>query len=184
MIFITSNHHKLLEYQYAIPDIRSYQLELIELQAQTVEEITKSKVEEAFSKLQQACFVEDVSLEIDILGGFPGPYVKWFIARNTPQHIASITSKLNQSKALAKAVIGLKMNEDTPPIVLVGQVSGQIVTPRGESEFGFDNIFQPDGSTKTFGEMTEEEKHTYSHRSQAISLLQKFLKNHDAKKVS
>ncbi len=45
-----------------------------------------------------------------------------------------------------------------------GQIEGRIVRPRGESEFGFDRYFQPDGETKTFGEMTKEEKNAISHR--------------------
>lgn len=180
MIFITGNANKLTEYQHAIPTITSQKLDLTEVQAQTVEEISTAKAEEGFKKLEQACFVEDVALEMEALGGLPGPYVKWFINANSLEHIAKLASEMNQSRATAKAVLGLKVSSEISPIVLVGEVSGQIVSPRGDSSFGFDNIFQPDGSMKTFGEMTKSEKHQYSHRGRAIAKLQEFLKNHHA----
>jgi inosine triphosphate pyrophosphatase len=180
MIFITGNVHKLTEYQHAIPTITSQKLDLTEVQAQTVEEISAAKAEEGFHKLGQACFVEDVALEMEVLGGLPGPYIKWFLGANTPEHISDLANQMNQTKATAKAVLGLKIDSAGAPIILVGEVQGQIVPPRGNSDFGFDNIFQPDGAMKTFGEMTKAEKHQYSHRGRAIAKLQEFIKNHHA----
>lgn len=177
MIFITGNANKLIEYQHAIPTITSQKLDLTEVQAQTVEEISAAKAEEGFKKLGEACFVEDVALEMEILGGLPGPYVKWFLHANKLEHIAILAKSLNQTKAVSKAVLGVKVDTNTSPVILVGEVQGQIVSPRGDSSFGFDNIFQPDGSMKTFGEMTKAEKHQYSHRGRAIIKLQEFLKS-------
>lgn len=180
MIFITGNAHKLKEYQSAIPNITSQKIDLAEVQEATVEEISYAKAVEGFQALNQACFTEDVSFEIEVLGGFPGPYVKWFLKTNSEQHIAQIVEKLGNAKAIVKAVIGLKVDQESEPVILVGRVEGVIVHPRGESTFGFDNIFQPDGSTKTYGEMTSEEKNTYSHRGKAIQALQEYLNTHYA----
>lgn len=180
MIFITGNVHKLAEYQQAIPTITSQKLDLAEIQAATVEEISAAKAEEGFKKLGEACFVEDVALEMEVLGGFPGPYVKWFMYANTLEHIATLAKSLNQTKAVSKAVLGVKVDTNTPPMILVGEVQGQIVAPRGESDFGYDNIFQPEGSEKTFGQMSKEEKNQYSHRGRAIIKLQEFLQNQHA----
>ena len=53
-----------------------------------------------------------------------------------------------------------------------GRVSGRIVWPmRGENGFGFDPVFQPDGETRTFGEMDPAEKHAMSHRAVAFAKL-------------
>ena len=52
-----------------------------------------------------------------------------------------------------------------------GRVEGRIVAPRGENKFGWDPIFEPLGSTKTFAEMTPEEKIAVSHRGRAAAAL-------------
>jgi XTP/dITP diphosphohydrolase len=53
---------------------------------------------------------------------------------------------------------------------------GKITTePRGTGGFGFDPIFQPQGTTKTYAEMTLQEKNLYSHRAKAAKKLAEFL---------
>jgi XTP/dITP diphosphohydrolase len=58
------------------------------------------------------------------------------------------------------------------PECFIGEVKGEITTDvrekQGKSGFGFDPIFQPEGSAKTFAEMTIAEKNGYSHRAMAI----------------
>ena len=56
-------------------------------------------------------------------------------------------------------------------------MQGTIVAPRGQSTFGWDNIFQPKGYEKTYGEMTLDEKNTLSHRSRAIHVLGEYFSN-------
>lgn len=59
-----------------------------------------------------------------------------------------------------------------------GEVAGDIVwPPRGTQGFGYDPMFQPDGHSRTFGEMSPEEKHglsaekpPLSHRARAFKL--------------
>jgi XTP/dITP diphosphohydrolase len=48
---------------------------------------------------------------------------------------------------------------------------------QGKSGFGFDPIFQPEGSVKTFAEMTIEEKNSYSHRAAAMRKFAKWYKS-------
>ena len=54
----------------------------------------------------------------------------------------------------------------------LGEAAGKITTEErrgnGKSGFGFDPIFQPSGSAKTFAEMTIEEKNGFSHRAKAV----------------
>ena len=53
-----------------------------------------------------------------------------------------------------------------------GRVEGQVVDPpRGEGGFGYDPLFQPDGHSRTFGEMPPAEKHALSHRGRAVRRL-------------
>ena len=53
-----------------------------------------------------------------------------------------------------------------------GRVDGALVwPPRGENGFGFDAMFLPHGSARTFGEMSPEEKHADNHRARAFRAL-------------
>lgn len=52
-----------------------------------------------------------------------------------------------------------------------GRVFGTLVfPPRGGQGFGYDPIFRPDGHETTFGEMTSEEKHGWSHTGKGEGL--------------
>jgi len=67
---------------------------------------------------------------------------------------------------------------ETRPLFFVGECYGKITSKeRGSSGFGYDPLFIPDGESKTFAEMTTEEKNRYSHRGRALDKLIDFLKN-------
>ena len=56
--------------------------------------------------------------------------------------------------------------------VFEGEARGRIVwPPRGEKGFGYDPIFEPEGHTRTFGEMNHEEKLPLTHRARAFEKL-------------
>ena len=75
-------------------------------------------------------------------------------------------------RARAKTVIATYDGQSSPRI-FVGGVDGSIASaPRGTEGFGWDDIFIPIGTKKTFAEMPPEEKDCYSMRRQA---LEKFL---------
>lgn len=61
--------------------------------------------------------------------------------------------------------------------VFIGTCQGMIShEERGTKGFGFDPIFIPSGSNKTFGEMDVREKNRYSHRGKSIEMLAKYLR--------
>jgi len=60
-------------------------------------------------------------------------------------------------------------------ILFQGRCNGQIVAPRGETRFGWDPIFQPDGQTNTFAEMDTAAKSKISHRGLALKKLKSSL---------
>ena len=75
--FVTSNPGKLREAAALLPvPIDALDVDLDEIQASTVEEISLHKLEQARRLVDGPVFVEDVALGFDALGGFPGPYVK------------------------------------------------------------------------------------------------------------
>jgi XTP/dITP diphosphohydrolase len=65
---------------------------------------------------------------------------------------------------------------DNKEYLFEGQVDGEILTDqRGNTGFGYDPIFRPLESEKSFAEMSAEEKNVISHRGRAVAKLSDFL---------
>jgi non-canonical purine NTP pyrophosphatase (RdgB/HAM1 family) len=86
-----------------------------------------------------------------------------------------LTQTFGSARATAQTCIGYA-NEQGEIAFFEGIISGTVVAPRGTGGFGWDAIFQPTGSSKTFAEMTPQEKHQFSMRRIAIERLQQYLK--------
>lgn len=171
LILVSSNPNKGIEAEriLGIPLLR-VSLTLPEIQAATVEEITRYKVEVARSKGYERLIVEDVSLGFDELGHFPGPYVRWLLEAAGGKGLAAIAYALNNRAAKAQCCVGYWDGRSVK--MFLGETSGEIlVEPRGQRHFGWDAWFQPRHSGKTFAEMTDEEKDAVSHRGHAYRKL-------------
>ena len=176
LILVSSNPNKGIEAEriLGIPVLR-VALALPEIQAATVEEVTRYKVEVARSKGYSQLIVEDVSLGFDELGNFPGPYVRWLLEAAGGTGLAAIAYALNNRAAKAQCCVGYWNGRDVK--TFLGEVSGEIlVQPRGARHFGWDAWFQPRDSQKTFAEMTDDEKDAVSHRGRAYRLLAEALR--------
>lgn len=171
LILVSSNPNKGIEAEriLGVPLLR-VSLALPEIQAATVEEITRYKVEVARTKGYNRLIVEDVSLGFDELGNFPGPYVRWLLEAAGGKGLAAIAYALNNRAARAQCCVGYWNGSEIR--VFLGEAPGEIlVEPRGERHFGWDAWFRPGGGAKTFAEMTDEEKDAVSHRGKAYRLL-------------
>ena len=124
---------------------------------------------------------DDAGLEINALNGAPGVNSKRWVGEDATdaQRIASLLEALEgvpDRRARFVAAIAV-VHPDTVPEVVVGVCEGQIThTPAGQSGFGYDPIFVPNGYEQTFAELGEEIKNQISHRAkalqQALALLQ------------
>lgn len=138
------------------------------------------KAEYVFNKFNTPCFADDTGLEVEALNGDPGVYSARYAGpqRSSTDNMELLLSNLaNQSnrKAQFKTVITYIDKEGTHSFI--GIIKGVITDkPLGTQGFGYDPIFIPEGSKKTFGEMSLEEKNQYSHRAKATSQLISFLK--------
>jgi non-canonical purine NTP pyrophosphatase (RdgB/HAM1 family) len=171
LILVSGNPNKGIEAERILgqPLLR-VAISLPEIQAASVEEITRYKVEVARTKGHNRLIVEDVSLGFDELGNFPGPYVRWLLEAAGGAGLAAIAYALNNRAACAQCCVGYW--DGRRIITFLGEVSGEIlVTPRGNRHFGWDAWFQPRGSSKTFAEMTDAEKDAISHRGVAYRRL-------------
>lgn len=180
LILVSTNPNKGIEAEriLGMPLLR-VSLVLPEIQAGTVEDITRYKLEAARTKGYHRLIVEDVGLGFDELGNFPGPYVRWLLEAAGGKGLAAIAYALNNRAACAQCCVAYWNGHEGK--IFLGECSGEIlVEPRGERHFGWDAWFQPRGSNKTFAEMTDEEKDRLSHRGHAYRKLAAYLKSEPA----
>jgi non-canonical purine NTP pyrophosphatase (RdgB/HAM1 family) len=176
LILVSSNPNKGIEAEriLGVPLLRA-SISLPEIQAASVDDITRYKLEVARAKGYGRLIVEDVSLGFDELGNFPGPYVKWLLEAAGGKGLGAIAYALLNRNARAQCCVAYWDGVDAR--VFLGECSGEVlVEPRGEQKFGWDAWFKPHGSTKTFAEMTPAEKDEISHRGQAYRMLRDHLR--------
>jgi len=176
LILVSSNPHKGIEAEriLGMPLLR-VSLPLPEIQAASVEEISRYKLEVARTKGYARLLVEDVSLGFDELGNFPGPYVKWLLEAAGGKGLAAMAYALNNRSALAQCCVAYWDGGDEGKL-FTGECRGEVlVQPRGEQTFGWDAWFKPHGSDKTFAEMSDAEKDAISHRGNAYRKLAQYL---------
>ncbi len=174
LYFITGNPGKLAEVQSILGDVQGLDIDLPEIQSLDGYEIIRAKLEEARKHQVGELIVEDTSLYFDGLNGLPGPLIKWFIKTIGTDGLNKMSEVFGNKKAEAKTIIGY-CNIEGKISFHEGTIRGTIVLPRGEG-FGWDPIFQPEGYTKTFGELTAAEKNSFSHRKIALEKLKAYLK--------
>lgn len=186
LVFATNNRHKLEEASAKIDSgIQLLTLEDIgcnediEETGSTFEENASIKSRYIYDKYQLNCFGDDSGLVVDALNGEPGVYSARYAGEHG-NHLANISKVLEKlkgvenRKARFKTVISLIWNGNEH--FFEGVAEGTIrYQPAGNSGFGYDPIFQPDGYDITFAEMSLEEKNKISHRARAVEKLIIFL---------
>ena len=173
IFFVTNNIHKfnearrvLAQYDIAVAMLR---LKPSEIQDDDIENIAKASALEASNRTRLPVIVEDAGLFIDALKGFPGPYSNYAYRTIGKEGILKLLEDCDNRKARFKSVV-VFCSPDLGAKCFRGIVEGRISKEvRGESGFGFDPIFEPEGlSGRTFGELSIEEKNEISHRSRAL----------------
>ena len=145
----------------------------------TLEENASGKSRAIYEMTRIDCFSEDTGLEVKALDGEPGVKsaryagdVRSFDA-NIEKLLINLAGKKDR-RARFRAVISLLI--EGSETLFEGICEGRIIEEkRGEQGFGYDPVFIPAGSLKTFGEMSMDEKTRYSHRARATQKLVAFL---------
>ncbi len=180
LYFVTGNLGKFAEVRELIPEIEQLELDLPEIQEINSREIIVHKLLEALSHHPGELIVEDTGLYLDCLNGLPGPLVKWFLTTIGNDGLARLSETLGNNRAVARTVIGYARSHQEMHF-FEGELIGKVVPPRGNLGFGWDPIFQPDGSVKTFAEMSTEDKNAMSMRRLAADSLRKFMQDSKSK---
>lgn len=145
----------------------------------TLEANAREKSETIHRMTGRNSFSEDTGLEIDALNGEPGVLSARYAGeqKSADDNIVKVLQLLENHtdrKARFRTVISLILNGQEHQFE--GVAEGVILTSRkGGKGFGYDPIFQPEGSDKAFAEMDMAEKNQYSHRGKALRKLIDFL---------
>lgn len=189
LVFVTNNAHKLEE----IRAILGERIEILSLSdigchadipetADTLEGNARQKSRYVYEHYGLDCFADDTGLEVESLGGAPGVYSARYAGGQGHDSQANMNKLLkemeekNNRKAQFRTIISLiEKGEERQ---FEGIVKGQITKEkRGESGFGYDPIFQPDGYDTTFAELGSDIKNRISHRARAVAALCDYLTN-------
>lgn len=188
LVFASNNANKINEIQQLVPDA----IQIVSLQdigcteeipetADSIEGNAILKANYVTEKYGFNCFADDSGLEVDVLNGEPGVYSARYAGEpknddnNMNKLLLNLKDKTNR-KANFKTVICL--NVEGEQHLFTGIINGKIIDEKvGNNGFGYDPIFVADGYTKTFAELSMEEKSSISHRGQAVKQLVTFCKN-------
>ncbi len=188
IVFATNNPNKLKEIQSLIPK----EIEIISLKEigcnEDIPETGDTLKANAFQKAQYIkdnfnydCFADDTGLEIDELNGDPGVYSARYAGpeRNASANMNKILNKLKgkkNRKAQFRTAIALILKGEEH--LFEGKVEGYISKDKqGNEGFGYDPIFIPENNTRSFAQMSMQEKGAISHRGRAVKKLVTYLNN-------
>lgn len=181
--FVTGNLNKLKEFQAIVEDssIVHQKIDLEEIQG-SIAEISTKKAKAAANAIGGPVLVEDTCLVFNALSKpnleLPGPYIKWFLDSLGVEGLPKLLSGFEDKSAQAVCTFAYCEGPGCEVKLFQGVNDGTIVdVPRynGDSPFGWDPIFQPNGYKQTYGEMDKSLKNTISHRYKALVLVKKFL---------
>ena len=186
LVFATNNTHKLEEIKAILGD----KVEILSLAdidchsdipetADTLEGNARQKSMFIYEHYGLDCFADDTGLEVDCLNGAPGVFSARYAGdghdsqANMEKLLREMNGKTNR-KARFRTVISLIENGEEHQFE--GIVNGKIIEKkRGETGFGYDPIFRPDGYEETFAELGNEIKNKISHRANAVASLCEYL---------
>ena len=192
ILFLTGNRNKVIEANDILSNL-GYEVEqflvnglppeFIEPQSSSISDVSRFKIQQALELISETEFknhaflVEDSGLFIECLNNFPGVYSSYISKTIGNQGILNLLlEKSNRNAEFRTYSILYKNGEYFHALgVCPGNISNQI---RGTNGFGFDPIFIPEsGDGRTFGEMSENEKASKSHRGESLRILYEELKH-------
>lgn len=186
IVFATNNKHKLDE----IRKISEGKLEILSLNdincrtdipetGTTLEENALIKARFVKDNFGYDCFADDTGLEVKALDGAPGVYSARYAgedcrAEDNIRKLLTNLEDISDRRAAFRTVIVLLIGDEQ--YFFEGAIHGKIIDEkRGESGFGYDPVFVPDGYEQTFAELGEDIKNNISHRAIATTKLIRFL---------
>lgn len=187
LVFATNNKHKLEEIRailgskidiLSLDDINCH--EDIPETADTLEGNAQIKAQFVYDHYHLDCFADDTGLEVEALNGAPGVFSARYAGgeghdseANMKKLLSEMQDKTNRKARFRTVIAFIEQGEI---LLFEGIVNGCITEEKhGDSGFGYDPIFRPDGFSETFAEMGNEAKNQISHRANAVKKLCEYL---------
>ena len=191
--YVTTNEGKVREAREYM-DCEQFEYDYTEIQSPDIGTVAAHGAREVYREAGEPVLVDDAGLFVDALEGFPGPYssfvedtlgierVQRLVAEEETRRAAfrcvlaycdgeefeaSPDPVDRENRALAAAGDGSDEDTGVPVKLFEGTVRGRIVPARGEGGFGYDPIFEHEGTT--MAEMGVDEKNAISHRGRALA---------------
>jgi len=176
--FVTGNANKLREVVEILGknfpnQLISNDVDIPEFQGDA-DTVSSLKCKSAFNLIKGPVIVEDTCLCFKAMNDLPGPYIKWFLKGIGAAGLPKMLVGFEDKSAYAMATFAYLEDSSHEVKLFKGITEGTIVEPRGDSGFGWDSCFQPTGYTKTYAEMTAEEKNAISHRKKAVEAMREY----------
>ncbi len=187
IVFATNNSYKLAEIRAMLPqgidvlslaDINCH-VDIPET-ADTLEGNALQKAQFIYENYGYDCFADDTGLEVDALDGAPGVHTARYAGEqhdteaNTDKLLSELKEK-NSRRARFRTIIALIEKGEVH--LFEGVVDGEIATERrGADGFGYDPVFIPEDTGKTFAELGVSVKNKISHRARAVCKLMNYLR--------
>lgn len=191
LVFATNNAHKLEEIRAILGD----KVEILSLNdinchadipetADTLEGNAELKAAYIYTNYGLDCFADDTGLEVEALNGAPGIYSARYAGgqghdseANMKKLLTEMAGKINRNAQFRTAICLIEKGNKH---LFEGIVKGRIIeAKRGNSGFGYDLVFIPEGYNETFAEMGNAEKNKISHRARAVAALCEYLQNEE-----
>ncbi|NHN42070.1 RdgB/HAM1 family non-canonical purine NTP pyrophosphatase [Halorubellus sp. JP-L1] len=176
--FVTSNEGKAEEAREYLDDVERVDFDYTEIQGD-LESVAAAGAREAFVELggTDPVLVDDAGLFVRALVGFPGPYSSYVEDTLGVERVWRLCEREDDRRAHFRTVLAYAHRPEDALDVKVetftGSVPGTIVEPRGDGGFGYDPIFEHDGTT--MAEMSTAEKNAVSHRGRALAKFADYL---------
>lgn len=158
----------------------------VEENGSTFEENATLKAEEVTRLTGIAALADDSGLCVDALAGAPGIYSARYAGpeadtRANNEKLLEAMRDVPEAERTGRYVSAVALAyPDGRLLVVRGECEGRILfEERGSGGFGYDTLFAPEGSERSFAEMSAEEKNRISQRSRALAQLRDALTHED-----
>ncbi|UCE11333.1 MAG: XTP/dITP diphosphatase [Candidatus Thorarchaeota archaeon] len=171
LVLVTQNKHKLDEitplFREANIEFESSALEKLEIRSDSVNVVAEEASRDAFEKLQKPVIVDDTGLYIDALNGFPRAYPAFILETIGLEGVLKLLEGAEDRGA--RFVTAVAFCDGSVSKTFTGEMKGTIAkTIVGAGGFGYDPIFVPEGHSRTYAQLSTEQKVSISHRSRAF----------------
>ena len=181
ILLVTGNEGKFREVQAAFGkrghEVVWKRFPYPEVQTASLDEVVTEGLSWLRTKMGEGdpFMIDDSGLFITALKDFPGVFSAHALKTLGNAGILKLMAGVEDRRARFEARIGIWM-AGTGPRTFPGRIDGSIgLEPRGRGGFGFDPIFIPEGDTRTFAEISTEEKNAFSHRGRAVAAVLEYL---------